>query len=78
MDKLAARFRHMAKVRRETANARRANYGTEERVNYGAVWGLEAAADAYDRCAREVERAAAGEVPPGPGEEWGEKGGAGP
>lgn len=64
---LKARFDRMAEARKQTALWKRAQ-GHES--DYAPICGLEAAADAYARCAREVERVLFGEKPAPPGHEW--------
>jgi hypothetical protein len=62
MARLVLRFRAMADARYEVAARRLENGRTSQ--------ALVATADAYMRCARELERAMEGEEPPNPGEEW--------
>jgi len=65
LPRLVLRFRHMADARYDVAVRQMTNGRDSQSVV--------AAADAYMRCARELERAMAGEVPPAPGHEWPEE-----
>lgn len=65
LPRLVLRFRRMADARYEVAARRLENGRTSQAVV--------ATADAYMRCARELERAMEGEEIPSPGEEWPEE-----
>ena len=65
LPRLVLRFRRMADSRYDVAARRMENGRTSQ--------ALVATADAYIRCARELERAMEGEEIPLPGEEWPEE-----
>lgn len=59
LERLVGRYRAAARARDDVALRHR-----QERKPYAGIAGLEAARDAYERCARELERTLAGEDPP--------------
>lgn len=60
-----ARFERMAEVRRAKAVAL-----IGQGKGNAVIIALHAAADAYQRCADELARVLAGELPPPPGDRW--------
>ena len=72
LERLVGRFEAMAVVRENTASERRWARQGDGNGGYAAIAGLEAAAQAYRRCADEVRRVMSGEVPPLPNERWDE------
>ena len=72
VERLVGRFLSMAETREKTASDRRWARQGGEKEGYAAIAGLDAAAQAYRRCAREVQRAVKGEMPPPPDMRWDE------
>lgn len=71
VQRLIARFIEMAVIREDRAARIRSGYSSEAVSASGAVIvGLENAAQAYRRCAEELQRVANGEEPAEPGMRW--------
>lgn len=65
--KVWKRILHMAKVRRKEAQR---YYKKDSESGFDTAIVMDTVAEAYERCAREIERVINGEVPPEVGENW--------